>query len=662
MEHPVDALADYAARAMVRDAVWNEWLCLHRAAEAQLLKKKEQARLDCEIYVFTVAQYAQAYLDARWEIGGDAPTYALDRRLTAKDQVTYSHGVSDYVRRLEDLLHPAIRNSLHDIIDMVDRFKDAVPKPHPLFGGTMKKQLKRDLPEMVAHLLGRLTQYYRECDAACSSSRSLADRILPRSPLCEEEEFSLFQNLLCPEGMSLAPAETMLQLCHLRTMLATDSSVSSPEIRVKGCDTLPESLLATNPNSHFALNRASAYASERCTDFPACLLSIANDPAQYESKRSASYVDTVLCLEDIAASAEHIATVAMRQLKRDVFLEVIARLDALIEGYRHLFEALADSTKDQMDRLTETALHQCTSATGNTVYLSSDEESKKRFLQHVKREFLDFDLAKCHNAVGEKFFRFAYDDFLTQYGEEEMLSASSRNAHAHEILDTAVREFTRAVLRSDYYKSVRRKSVFEVIADSNAWNSPADLMGAFRKHLSLVTNLARFTEAEFSPLSNTRPATVAIAMVEKGAADFLRQNAHDLGLDIGSLGASTTTQNRAVVKDLFSKCGITGVEIAVSNNFPSGKIDVISLVTSLRAEELAAFIELTPPSEPNCYSAYRRVISFVKEGLENGDRDRDLSNPHLGNALYEVSNLPYLNPNAYFVFPEEAPHGDMPPQ
>lgn len=527
-------------------------------------------------------------------------------------------GIERYIGRLQ-----AKAESIDFGLDSCRALAEALPpslrKP-PLF---FPREAQRHNRESLAKRLPQILDLFRDCcegNAAHRAVLSLADRILSPTPAEEDMECSLVFRLLREEGEQISCAATLNCISRLRSHLESRIQTLEKENerawKPQG-DTSPVEWLTQGDRAVLPryLSAGSLYARERRTDFPRCLLSIA-DTEGYAQTRTNAYADALQCYQDVIASLHRLERAQRRYAVIALFKELSSRLASWAESYRQFLDALKQIRESLTDRA-KTDRFRATRDFGNILFFGASEEQRERILRRIWEDSWSRDSG--HLLLREEALRFACRD------REEPLPAESLAGKLHDAL-------RRSISQTSACAALRAESILEMIAEGEKERTPEGILGAFSRILHRLKTLA-------APTVKTHPSkenegAFSLVLMSPETAAFLHGNATYLGLSPFS--------PLTAAESLLSACGMENAEVILSDTVSRHCLTVTSLRDGLAPSLLADFSESSPASGiDTSYLCYREAISHAEE---QADFAGGMWNPHLGNDLHKSGHLPYLDP------------------
>ena len=643
MEFPLDAILSYAAHQKALDSIQKEWMILHNAVEERIEREREEAKRNREVYGVSTAQYAEMYLEAmEREVDCHASSFPLASVLSDVKERTVAD--DDAIRRYVSRLEAMATALIPEPPKWESRIQTLLTR-HPvprLFGRrSAKEYIQQALPDALKYDLDRLTEYYQECDKTIRSN-TIADQVFPLDLEKEDREHSLFRALLCEGEEFLHPVVAMTRLCLFRRHILSldipsrrDAEWPSKE------ETVPANLLTTGRrvDAGFREYERSVYATLREDSFPDCLLSIAQCPEEYVAQSTSPLLDALQCDADVSASLHFVEEKAKRHLIHAVFTEIAKRVDMLIEGYRAFFHGL-EQQKEVLDTKTKAALCRGARSNGPILFTGADQTQKEAMYRSMADEArTEEDFASCSSALGKFVFTEIYES--TQDRLQELRGMPKDNSSREQtdfftFLDVLVGECSKQLKRTSAYRSIERQSAFESFFGRD--RSLEESKKALIQHLQALYQAALPSLKVTS--SEDAPAYYTLLLLSAEAADFLWQNATELGLEISSSSA-VDVKRRCAVGILLEQCGLYHTSFLILENGIPGHIIMASCSTGLLPSQLHSFNETVGRKERNAFSCYLEAVSHVEEGRQNGG---DMWNPHLGMDLHKPGHLLYLDP------------------
>ncbi len=610
VKFPLDTLLDYFSLRMTHEELETDWLALHTAVEAQIEDGRERAKKERIPYILRMKDYAALFVEAAEAEARDSTCGISAQILSNIFHVTENDrgetekrdALTEYWQSVKTSLDGLIPDS-GNVIEEIGAIEPVKKAGFPT-GKSKREEKTHSVYENARRAYSLLEGYFCKAAAALDDAcYAVSNAVLPLTDDDAAETdraLSFAENVLVRDGYYIHPVSAMLQLCRFRLRLETEiASLAREAWENKDMreGKLPLSLLICNEEASIPLparrKKKSAYLKEGADRFARWLL-MGADGSLYQQKTDC-FVDSIALSSDASQMLGRLRDGAGKTLLRLVAEMLTSRVDAMIDGYRRFFFRLAKQADIDRSNVIRAEKENTPVTEGACVYVGASTDARRAHYDRMIREYVPDAHEACHVAGKEAF------DIVRHRGD-------GGNADVADVLRLVCEANRRRLRKTEYYRALRAKNLFEVIAEENENALKAGQM-CFRR----AYELAR-------PSLCVEPRVTVyeqkLMFIPESMDRYLRengQNAHSL-LGNWSLGAT----------------------IRVDRNLSGDTVLVCRAVSGIRADDMVVFNE-----NSGADGYYVHYLEAIKRGKEWG-ADRHF--PHLGLDWHKHGRLPFIDP------------------
>ena len=459
VKYPIESVVSYIAKRQMKEFFAQETSWIHKITDAELSRRRGEAKLYGRQFVETTEHYVDALLegvDLLLEESG-TPLSLIGRN---PDEFVRDRSGDD-VFRFECL--PAISELINGALacEAGETLEQWITKPASVFADAesdedekkKKKQKKKSKKEQrletaqLALDCGKLlTAVYRHgLNAAVDEKDRLVKALLATEP--EDGQFSFVEHVLKQNGTYLHPAYALLRLCIVRKEIGGICGNSPYSVLDE-----PDSKTAELSDGMLAIRSTvrgmTKYSKANEERFKALIFDEDGEYAKLADDRHTFMLD----LRDVFERMT-------QKLKVFCYMTVLEVVDDLIGRYRDFISVL-HGLNDELVAEEKLALLTHSGANGNVVYVgSSCEEKREAYATYGKQYRADADAVAAYTAkIGE-------------YVCEAILEKDADTTPRQMLLETlgrVERVFVEQCEDSAFYREQLDKNILQMILASSA--------------------------------------------------------------------------------------------------------------------------------------------------------------------------------------------------